>query len=79
MAESKKIRKAISDLGIAAFVKMHGFKCVGRKTRNFHFDMPEEDIDKFDSLCVEYLGSAFHNFDAELMALKKLPEYLLPD
>jgi hypothetical protein len=69
-----QIKKAVSDLGVAAFVKMHGFKCAGRKGRNFFFDMNEEDIEKFESLCIEYINSPYHDFDAQIMSLKKIPE-----
>ena len=32
--------KNILDLGFASYVKMHGFKCLGKKNRNFLFEVP---------------------------------------
>ena len=75
----KKVRRAVSDLGSAAYVKMHGFKCIGRKNRNFYFEMEETDVNQFDQLCYEYSNSPMHDFDSQIMSLKKLPEYLPPE
>jgi superfamily I DNA/RNA helicase len=33
-----------------AGLKMHGFKCAGRKTRNFYFEVDENEQDKFEGL-----------------------------
>jgi hypothetical protein len=70
------MRKSVSDLGVAAYLKMHGYKCSGKKSRNFYFDIKQDESNKFDSLCIEYLNSICHSFDAELMSMKKLPDYL---
>jgi len=70
------LRKPVSDLGMAAFVKMHGFKCAGRKGRNFYFEVNASDLDKFEQLCLEYVNSPYHDFDACIMAMKKVSEYL---
>jgi hypothetical protein len=72
----QKVRKAVSDLGVAAYIKMHGFKCIGRKNRNFYFVMSETEVKQFEELKIEYGNSPFHDFDANLMSLKKLGEYL---
>ena len=71
-------RKPVHDLGAAAYLKMHGFKCAGRRTRNFFFEVAEEDSDKFDMLNIEYVNSHYHDFDSAIMSLKKIGEYL-PD
>ena len=76
MEPNGMVRKTVSDLGAAAFVKMHGFKCVGRKTRNFYFEVAQEDIEKFDSLNLEYINSQYHDFDSAIMSLKKISEFL---
>ncbi len=76
LLESDMARKTVSDLGAAAFVKMHGFRCVGRKTRNFYFEVAEEDLEKFDSLNLEYINSTYHDFDSAIMSLKKISEYM---
>lgn len=77
--ERKMIRKMISDIGIGSYVKMHGFKAAGRKGRNFYFDIYEDQANEFDQLCLDYSNSPMHDFDACLMSLKKLPEYLPPE
>lgn len=70
------LRLAVSDLGMAAFVKMNGYKCIGRKNRNFYFEVRPGDINVFEELKIEYSNSCYHDFDSCLMALKKFPEYL---
>lgn len=74
----KVIRKAVSDIGISSYLKLHGFKCIGKKNRNFYFELPENQSNEFDQLIIDYANSPMHEFDACLMSLKKLPEYL-PD
>lgn len=69
-------RKSVSDLGVAAYVKMHGFKCIGRKSRNFYFELNEDQVNEFDQLTFDYANSPMHDFDSCIMSLKKLPEYL---
>jgi hypothetical protein len=76
MEKKVRIRRAVSDLGVAAYVKMHGFKCIGRKTRNFYFEMDEDQMNEFDQLTFDYANSPMHDFDSCIMSLKKLPEYL---
>lgn len=70
------LRKTVSDLGAAAYLKMHGFKCAGRKTRNFYFEVVEDDLEKFDVINLEYVNSTYHDFDSAIMCLKKIGEYL---
>lgn len=69
-------RKPVHDLGAAAYLKMHGFKCAGRRTRNFYFEVADEDMEKFDILNLEYVNSHYHDFDSAIMCLKKIGEYL---
>lgn len=69
------IRKKVEDLGVAAFLKMHGFKIAGRKGKDFYFDIKWEEEKEFHSHQIEYANSPFHAFDHEIMALKKLPHY----
>jgi hypothetical protein len=70
------MKKTVSDLGIAAYVMMHGYKVVGRKSRNIFFDVDEADLAEFDRLTFEYLSGAHRQFDTFLMSLKKIGEYL---
>lgn len=73
---SSSNRKFLADLGMAAYVKIHGFKCVGRKGKNFYFEVSEEDNNEFERLCIEYLNSAMHEFDSALMSLKKMGDFV---
>lgn len=72
----KVIRRAVSDLGMAAYIKLHGFKCVGRKQRNYYFDVKEDAVNEFEHLTVEYINSPMHEFDSCIMSLKKMGEYV---
>jgi hypothetical protein len=74
----KIVRRAVGDLGIAAYIKMNGYKCIGRGGKNFYFDIYESEQIEFDKLIFEYSNSPMHKFDSELMSLKRLPQYL-PD
>jgi hypothetical protein len=71
--------KAITDLGIAAYLLMHGFRVAGRKGRIVYFDVAAEDGDEFERLNFEYLSTTYHQFDSCLMLLKKVGEYTPPD
>jgi hypothetical protein len=79
MAEpTRSLRKSVSDLGSAAYLRMNGFKCAGRKGKNFFFEVEDEDADKFDALNFEYVNSLYHDFDSAIMCLKKIGEYFPP-
>ena len=70
------MRKSVNDLGIAAYVMMHGFNVIGRKSRTIYFEVEDKDLEEFDRLSFEYLSSAHRQFDTSLMSLKKIGEYL---
>ncbi len=76
-------QKTVSDLGVAAYLLMHeyrqnniGIKVVAKKGRYVHFSVPEGKNEAFDRLSYEYLPSQFHSYDSNLMALKKIGEYM---
>tara|TARA_Y100000034_G_scaffold3535_1_gene4270 strand:- start:1469 stop:1711 length:243 start_codon:yes stop_codon:yes gene_type:complete len=73
-----KIHKHITDLGIAAYLVMHGYDVVGKRGKAIYFAIENdpEELEKFEKLTMEYLSSSFHRFDACLMSLKKTPEYM---
>jgi hypothetical protein len=73
---NKKVFRTVTDLAMGAYVKMHGYKCVGRKNRSFFFEMNEDDSSQFEQLKLDYINSQFHAFDSEIMALKKIGEYV---
>ncbi len=70
--------RAVLDLGIGAYVMLHGYKVAGRRAKNIYFEVKDEEMKEFNKLQVEYLGGPFHQFDSYLMALKKVGEYM-PD
>jgi hypothetical protein len=72
---SEKIKRAVEDLGIAAYLKMHAYKVLGKKGRFVYFELLDGEAGDFDRLITEYLNSEFHNFDHHLMSIKKLPDY----
>lgn len=76
--ENNKVKKSVNDLGIAAYLMMHGFEVIGRKSRTLYFDVGDKDVGEFDRLSFEYLSGAYRQFDTCLMSLKKIGEYL-PD
>ena len=76
---AKTIRKSTEDLGAAAYLRMHGFKLVGRKGKTFYFDMLQEEEEAFNEATFEYPNSPYHDFDANIMALKKLPHFIPSD
>ena len=65
--------KSVSDLGSAAYILMHSYRVIGRKGKEIIFEANNEQ--KFDELCLDYLSSEFHRFDACIMSLKKIKEY----
>lgn len=78
-------QKMVSDLGVAAYLLMHeyrpnniGLKVIGKKGRNVHFLIPEGKMEEFDRMSYKYLPSPFQQYDSNLMALKKIGEYMPP-
>lgn len=69
------IQKSVNDIGIAAYIMMHGYKVIGRRNKTIFFEVKQSEISEFDRLAFEYLSSPFHSFDNNLMALKKIGEY----
>ena len=76
---AKTIRKSTEDMGAAAYLRMHGFKIVGRKGKTFYFEMLREEEEAFNEATFEYPNSPYHEFDANIMALKKLPHFIPSD
>lgn len=75
--EKTMISRTVSDLAMAAYVKMHGFKCIGRKNKNFYFEMEDKDVKQFEHLKLDYINSPFLAFDSEIMAMKKIGEFVI--
>ncbi len=75
--------KNIHDLGMAAYVLMQeykpkrlGVRVVGKKGSHVCFEYPADKKQELDRLCYEYLPSQFQTYDSNLMALKKIGEYM---
>lgn len=66
----------VSDLGAGAYLLMHGYRVVGRKGKDFIFEISESEHNEFEQRKLEYLSSEFHRFDSYIMSLKKIGEYL---
>lgn len=75
--------KLVSDLGVAAYLLMHeyrpksiGVRVIGKKGKFVYFEHPDGRDEDFERLCYQYLPSQFQNYDSNLMALKKIGEYM---
>lgn len=72
------MKKIVTDLGAGAYLLMHGHKVVGRKGKEFIFEVNESEETEFEQRKLEYLSSEFHRFDSYIMSLKKIGEYYPP-
>jgi hypothetical protein len=77
------IHKTVNDLGVAAYLLMHeyrgkslGVKVVGKRGKYVYFEHPEGKGEEFERLSYQYLPSQFQTYDSNLMALKKIGEYM---
>ncbi|MFW5794975.1 MAG: hypothetical protein ACOCV1_05785 [Bacillota bacterium] len=70
----KTVVCTVKDLGVAAFMKMKGYKIYSRRGREFEFEILEEEQERFEKEQVEYINSPFSAFDNEIMNLKKIPD-----
>lgn len=64
----------VEDLGVAAYLCLHGYKFDHKKGKQFIF-VCEDTFDAFSRKKFDYITSQLHDFDAKLMSLKKLGEY----
>lgn len=69
------MKKSVSDLGAGAYLLMHGHRVVGRKGKEFIFEVGDNEESEFEQRKLEYLSSEFHRFDSYIMSLKKIGEY----
>lgn len=80
---NEETNKVVSDLGVAAYLLMHehrqksiGAKVIGKKGKYVYFEHPEGRGEDFERLSYQYLPSQFQTYDSNLMALKKIGEYM---
>jgi hypothetical protein len=71
----ERMKKTVGDLGAGAYLLMHGYKVIGRKAKDFIFEISESEEAEFEQRKLEYLSSEFHRFDSYIMSLKKIGEY----
>lgn len=77
---SEKMLKVIDDIGIAAYILMHGHQCKYKNGKKIYFEINKEDEAEFDKLSFEYLSSPFYSFDSNIMILRKInSSYMPPD
>lgn len=71
---SDYVHKYVNDLGVAAYMLMHGYNVIGKKERSIYFELDsKEEADEFDSLILEYQPpNDFYTFDSCLMFIKKV-------
>lgn len=71
------IHKFVNDLGIAAYLLMHGYTVVGKNGRSIYFEcQSEEESIEFDRTSFEYQPpNDFYTFDSCLMYLKKINDF----
>ena len=79
----ENIHKCVTDLGVAAYLLMQeyrdnslGVRVIGKKGKYVYFEHPEGKGDEFERLSYAYLPSQFQTYDSNLMALKKIGEYM---
>lgn len=70
----KELRKSVSDLGMAAYLMLHGCSVVAKEGKLIYFECNDEtDEEAIDNLILEYQPpNDFITFDNCLMFLKKL-------
>lgn len=78
-----EVNKVVGDLGVAAYLLMHeyrpkslGVRVIGKKGKYVYFEHPEGRGEDFERLSYQYLPSQFQTYDSNLMALKKIGEYM---
>lgn len=76
----KGIVKYVNDLGVAAYLLMHGYTVVGKEAKSIYFEChTSKEAEEFDALVWEYQPpNEFYTFDSCLMYLKKVNEYVPP-
>jgi hypothetical protein len=81
MGNERHMHKFVNDLGIAAYLLMHGYTVIGKRGRSIYFECHDQnEADEFDRLIMEYQPpNKFYIFDSCLMYLKKIGEYVPDD
>mgnify|MGYP000848996624 CR=1 FL=1 len=80
MTDDYVAHQYVDDLGIAAYLLMHGFAVIGKKGKSIYFEcQSKEEVKQFEEMILEYQPpNEFYTFDSCLMYLKKLRDSI-PD
>lgn len=70
--------KFVNDLGLAAYILLHGYVILGKREGSIYFECDTDDLaSEFDELILEFQPpNEFLTFDSNLMYLKKINERL---
>lgn len=76
MVDERAVHKFVNDLGVAAYLLMHGYTVVGKRAKSIYFEChTTQEEEDFDKLVLEYQPpNEFYTFDSCLMFLKKINE-----
>ena len=76
MVDNRGLVKFVNDLGVAAYLLMHGYSVVGKKGKSIYFECHSDtEAVEFDKLVLDYQPpNEFYTFDSCLMFLKKINE-----
>lgn len=65
--------KYVNDLGVAAYLMMHGYPPSGKNGKSIFFKVDTTELEDFDRLVLDYQPpNDFYTFDSCLMFLKKI-------
>jgi hypothetical protein len=80
MVDKRGVVKYVNDLGVAAYLLMHGYTVIGKKAKSIFFECHSEtEAIEFEKLILDYQPpNEFYTFDSCLMFLKKINEFI-PD
>lgn len=73
---SERLVRFVNDLGVAAYLLMHGYTVIGKKGKSIYFECHSNDeSNEFNLLILDYQPpNEFYTFDSCLMFLKKINE-----
>ena len=80
-SQQQTYHRFVLDLGVAAYLLMHGYNVMGKKGKAIYFECySEEEVISFNEQILEYQPpNEFYTFDSCLMYLKKIGEGLVEE
>ena len=72
--KERRVVKFVSDIGVAAYLLMHGYTLIGKRGGEICFECNNQsEVEEFESLILQYQPpNEFYTFDSCLMYLKKI-------